>query len=221
MKPTVTCAAALFAASLFTLPRTMAVAGDAPILQVETIMPGGTGTMHYANELRLSAHASATLALKTDPGGKLIPVPGPQYPIDDTHVLLLGWSSYGGGMQTVHAMLVQVADGAVRLQRELMLSAARMAAPLIIRRNGPNELLLGIGEPGARLFNEGDWLLTFGPDSDQRLNIAQIRKLRFVAEVKREADMLYAPPVQNTRFPPRVAWLSVNACGFALPAGAR
>ena len=124
-------------------------AGDAPVLKVETAAQG-TGTMHYADELRLSAGASAALVLKTDPGGgKLIPVPGPQYPVDDTHVLLLGWSSYGGGMQTVHALLLQVEDGAVTLQRELTLSAmARNASPLIVRRDGPNKFALGYRRAG-------------------------------------------------------------------------
>ena len=201
-------------------PPGQAQTSPAPILKIETVSPTGTGTTHYAVELRLSAGASAPLVLKTDPGGKLIPIPGPQYRIDDTHVLLLGWSSYGGGMQTIHALLVQVENGNVTLRRELMLTAARTAAALIVRRDGSNEIRLGIGEPAARMLSERDWLLVLGPDSDQRLDIAQIR-LAFVAEQKREADALYAPPFQNTRFPARIAWLSVSASGFAPIVGGR
>jgi hypothetical protein len=170
----------------------------------------------------LSAGSSAPLILKSEPaGGKLIPIPGPQYRIDDSHVLLLGWSSYGGGMQTIHALLVQVDNGNVTLQRELTLTAARTASALIVRRDGPNDIRLGVGEPAARMSNETDWLLVFGPDSDQRLDMAQIRKLAFAAEAKREADTLYAPPFQNARFPVRVAWLSVSARRFAPVAGGR
>jgi hypothetical protein len=209
------------AATLLASPHGRAQTGPAPILKIETVSPTGTGTTHYAVELRLSAGASTPLVLKTDPGGKLVPVPGPQYRIDDSHVLLLGWSSYGGGMQTLHAMLLQIENGGVKLQRELMLTAARMAAPLIVRRNEPDELLLGIGEPGNRLFSERDWLLVLGPTTEERLDIAQIRKLAFVAEQKRETDALYAPPVQNAHFPARIAWLSVSASGFAPAAGGR
>ena len=154
--------------------------------------------MHFVDELRLSAGASAPLVLKTDPGGKLIPIPGPQFQVDDTHMLLLGWSSYGGGMQTIHALLVQVDNGNVTLQRELMLTAARTASALIVRRDGPNQIRLGIGEPAARMLSERDWLLVFGPDSDQRLDIAQIRSTRIVAIFRNRAGRsdTAARPVQ-------------------------
>ena len=209
------------AASLLVSPHGKAQTGTAPILKVETVSPAGTGTMHFVDELRLSVGASAPLVLKTQPGGKLIPLPGPQYQIDDSHVLLLGWSSYGGGMQTIHALLMHLEDGNVTLQRELMLTTARTASVLIVRRDGPDEIRLGVGEPAARLLSERDWLLVIGPDSDQRLDIVQIRKLTFATEAKRDADALYAPPFQNARFPARIAWLSVNASGFAPLAGGR
>jgi hypothetical protein len=214
-------AGALFAAALLLSAPGKAQTGAAPVLKVESLAPTGTGTTHYAVEMRLSTARSEPLVLKTQPGSKLIPVPGPQYPIDDSHVLLLGWSSYGGGMQTLHALLVQVENGSVKLQRELTLTAARMASPLIVRRDGLNGLLLGVGEPGPRLFNEGDWLLVLGPGKEDQLNIGAIRKLAFVSEAKRDADELYAPPFQNARFPARVTWLSVSANGFAPIAGGR
>jgi len=223
MKSAVWIAGALcMAASLLISPHGKAQTGTAPVLKVETAWPKGTGTTHYADELRLSAGASAALVLKTDPGGgKLIPVPGPQYPVDDTHVLLLGWSSYGGGMQTIHALLLRVENDTVTLQRELMLTMARNASALIVRRDGPNQIRLGIGEPAARMLSERDWLLVFGPDSDQWLDVAQIRKLTFATEAKRETDALYGPPFQNGSFPARVAWFSVSASGFAPMAGGR
>ena len=214
-------AGALFAAALLLSAPGKAQTGAAPMLKVESLAPTGTGTTHYAVEMRLSTGASEPLILRTQPGGKLIPVPGPQYPIDDSHVLLLGWSSYGGGMQTLHALLVQVDNSGVKLQRELTLTAARMASPLIVRRDEPNGLLLGVGEPGPRLFNEGDWSLVLGPTKEDHLDIGRIRKLAFVTEAKREADELYAPPFQNAGFPARVTWLSVSAGGFAPMTGRR
>jgi len=222
MKSAVCFAGALcLAASLLVSPHT--AMADA-ILKVEAAVPapGSTGTMHFVDELRLSVGSSAPLILKSEPAsGKLIPIPGPQYRIDDSHVLLLGWSSCGGGMQTIHALLVQLNNGKLALQRELTLTTARTASLLIVRHDGPNEIHLGVGEPAARMLSDGDWLLAFGPDNDQRLDIAQIRKLAFAARQKREADTLYAPPFQNARFPARVAWLSVSADGFAPMTGGR
>lgn len=211
------------AASLLVSPHT-AMADAAPPLKVEVTapVPGSSGTMHFVDELRLSVGSSAPLILKSEPAsGKLIPVPGPQYRIDDSHILLLGWSSYGSGMQTIHALLVQVDNGNVTLQRELTLTTARTTSVLVVRRDGPSEIRLGVGEPDARMLGERDWLLIFGPGSDQRLDMAQIRKLAFAAEAKRGADTLYAPPFQNARFPARVAWLSVSANGFAPMTGGR
>jgi hypothetical protein len=197
-------------------------AADA-VLKVESTAPtpGSSGTMHFVDELRLSAGSSAPLILKSEPGGKLIPLPGPQYQIDDSHVLLLGWSSYGSGMQTIHGLLLQVENSNVTLQRELTLTAARTASVLIVRREELNEIRLGVGEPASRPPGETDWLLLFGTHSDQRLDIARLRNLAFAAEAKREADTLYAPPFQNARFPARVTWLSVSASGFAPVTGGR
>jgi len=194
----------------------------APFLKIDSVSPTGSGTMHFADELRLSVGDFAPLVLKTDVGGgKLIPIPGPQYRIDGRHVLLLGWSSHGGGMQTLHAMLLRVDSGNVTLQRELMLTAARTASALIVRRGGPDQIRLGIGELPDRMWKEGDWQLLLGPDSEQRLDVGGIRKLAFVAEQKRDTDMLYAPAVQNARFPARVTWISVSPSGFAPMPGAR
>src|SRR6266851_1397649 len=87
--------ACCFAASVFVLEHTRVAAGAAPILKIEAVSPdsSSTGTLHYVDELRLSVGSYAPLIFKSELNGKLIPVPGPQYPIDDAHVLLLGWSS--------------------------------------------------------------------------------------------------------------------------------
>jgi hypothetical protein len=87
---------------------------------------------------------------------------------------------------------------------------------LVVRSDGPNDVRLGIGEPAEGPHDESDWLLAFGPAREEQLNAGQIRKLPFTAEAKHAADALYAPPFQKTRFPARIAWLSVSASGFAL-----
>src|SRR4029077_4562706 len=64
-----------------------------PVLKLETVdVPwGSTGTYHYVDELRGSAGSSAPLILRSSlEGDVLAPIPGPQYPLGDRHVLLLG-----------------------------------------------------------------------------------------------------------------------------------
>ena len=69
MKSAVWIAGALcMAASLLISPHGKAQTGTAPVLKVETVWPKGTGTTHYADELRLSAGASAALAAQDRSG---------------------------------------------------------------------------------------------------------------------------------------------------------
>jgi hypothetical protein len=193
-------------------------------LKVKVVSPpaGSTGTSHYVDELRLSVGGSAPLILRSDlDTGRLIPIPGPQYTVGDEHLLLLGWSSYGSGMQTIHALLLRVANDLVILQRELELTTSRLESALLIRRDGPDTILLGI--PMFMLITrpqDDDDMdprsLVFGPAKVDQLDSAQIQNLSYVAETQRNGDLLYSPPFQNAAFPQRVAWLSVGKDGFAL-----
>ncbi|HVT17312.1 MAG TPA: hypothetical protein VHQ90_14180 [Thermoanaerobaculia bacterium] len=211
------------AMSLFVLAPATAVAGPAPILKAEVVSPepGSTGTLHFAPELRLSVGSSAPLILRSDlETGRLVPIPGPQYPIGDHHVLLLGWSSYGSGMETIHALLLHVENDRVILQRELALTTDRSSSALLIRRDGLDTILLGIPERGPS-HNEDEWSLVFGAAKVERLDSGQIRKLPFVAEKMRSTDLLYTPPFQSVPHRERFAWLSVSTNGFTLLTRAR
>ncbi|MFL6233274.1 MAG: hypothetical protein ACJ76N_09090 [Thermoanaerobaculia bacterium] len=213
-----------FAIGLFFLVQATAMAGPAPILKVKAVSPGpgGTGTLHSENELRLSVGSSAPLILRSDlKSGRLIPIPGPQYPIGDQHVLLLGWSSPGSGLETINALLLHVENGRVLLQRELALTTDRTSSALLVRREGPDTILLGIPEQIGLSHNEDEWSLIFGPAKGEHLDSRQIRKLPFVAEKRRGTDLLYAPPFQDAPYPQRVAWLSVSTNGFVLLTPAR
>jgi hypothetical protein len=208
-----------FAMSLLVLAQATAMAGPAPILKVKAVSPGpgGTGTSHSADELRLSVGSSEPLILRSDAkSDRLIPIPGPQYPIGDKHILLLGWSSQGSGMETINALLLHVENGRVLLQSELALTTDRASAALLVRREGPDTILLGIPERTGLSHNEDEWSLVFGPTKGEHLDARQIRRLPLVAEKRRSADLLYAPPFQAAPYPQRVAWLSASRNGFAL-----
>ena len=128
------------------------LAQAAPVVTVEATYPrqGSTGTSHYADALRLRVADGPALILKSQGDGALLPLPGPQFPLGENHVLLLGWSSGGGGMETIHALLLKIDGGKPTLQHSLTLTGgpqSRRRAPGA-RRGGPGAILLGIPEQG-------------------------------------------------------------------------
>ncbi|HZR01634.1 MAG TPA: hypothetical protein VFA81_00505 [Burkholderiales bacterium] len=196
-----------------------AIAGNAPALHIEVAAklnePGGT--YHYATELRLSAPGAAPLILKGDEeNDHFLPIPGPQYAISSDHALLLGWSSYGGGMETIHGLLLRVDNGHVVLQRELALTAARLNAGLVIRRDGPDKVLLGVAERPDTGHEQDEWSLALG--SEKHLNWTELARLPYFPADQQDADVFYFPPIgfdvgHTFR---RVAWISASTNGFAI-----
>jgi hypothetical protein len=177
----------------------LGVTPASPVVQVETVdVPWGeTGTYHYVQELRLRAGQSAPLVLRTSlEHDVLAPIPGPQYPLGDRHVLLMGWSSTGGGTETLHAMVLEVAPAGVRLRRHLTMTRNRGNSVLFVRRVAPAEVLLGLLEPaeGPPRYEEDDYSLVLGPARGERLSWPQVRKLAYEAAELRATDYVYAPP---------------------------
>lgn len=201
-----------------------AAAIGAPTLHVDSHSePGDTGTMHYVDELSVGVGDATPLILASDVGGGVLrPVPGPQYSVGDNDVVLLGWSSWGGGMQTVHAMLFHVDGKRVALRGELTFTGGRRETGFVMRRDGLQRMLLGIPEPSAVVHEEDEWALRLGPEPAEPLKMEQIRKLPFVDATRREGDQAYFPPFgSGAGATARVAWISVDANGFAISADAR
>lgn len=195
-----------------------------PVLQVDTrAEPGNTGTMHHVDEIRVSVGDTAPLILASDIGrGVVRPIPGPQYSIGDSDVLLIGWSSQGGGMQTVHALLFHIDGSSAALHGELTFTGDRRQTGFVMRRDGPQRMLLGIPEPAGVVQEADEWALLLQPAPAEPLKMEQIRKLPFVDAAHREGDRAYFPPFgSDTRAPSRVAWISADAGGFAVSADTR
>jgi hypothetical protein len=192
-----------------------ALADPAPTVEVDFRSTQG-GTHHFADELRLSAAGQTPLILKSDiAADRLQPLPGPQFPIGNDHVLLLGVSSYGSGMESLHALLLQIANGQVTLQQELRLTSTRASSVLLVRRAGADTILLGIPER-IDCGNEPEACLAYGPAKTGRLDAHQIEELRFVAEDRHETDLVFSWPFEKP-YPERVGWLSVTRDGVAVP----
>jgi hypothetical protein len=72
---------------------------------------GTGGTTHCADRVTVRGRNGAELVWQTREdafasGGALAPLIEQQRRLDDRHVMLLGWSSSGGGMQSYHAISV-------------------------------------------------------------------------------------------------------------------
>lgn len=85
-------------------------------LRIATRVDTDTGSMHYAERLRVSSLRGGELVFTTTDddvarGRPLAPILGGFVRLDADHALLLGWSSWGGGMQTYDALVVAEAKG--------------------------------------------------------------------------------------------------------------
>ena len=167
--------------------------------------------MHYAEALTLSIGSARPLRL-TD---SLLPIPGPSFALSGSRFLLLGWSSTGSGMQSIHAFLVGIRKGAVKRLGVVVSHTDRTSSALLVRRDAHGSLLLGLPEPSdSFLHNEDEWFLAV-PGRPQ-LQLDAIRRLAFEDVTCRPDDLIYSPPFQRAPCPARVTWISVTAAGFAL-----
>ncbi|WP_257385974.1 hypothetical protein [Tahibacter caeni] len=191
--------------------------GCAPELSVAATLPqDSTGTMHYAESLTIGIGDAAPLRMQAPPGAELLPLPGPCHRLGGRRFLLLGWSSSGGGMQSIQALVVAVRAGAVVRVDRLDYVSARTNAGLLVRRTGDGEVRLGVPEPGADPVHEpADWALEFGAAPRRHLSLAGLRALAFDVVEPAAGDTFYAPPLQAAPTPARVAWMAITPSGFS------
>ena len=173
-----------------------------------------TGTMHYAVKVTVALGEATPLVLE----GPMLPIPGPHFRLGDSRFLLLGWSSGGSGMQTMHVLLIRVRRGAVVLDRELTVMTDRSSAGLLVRV-GTQSARIGLPKPPADFVsNPDEWFLNLGGES---LDFQHMRKLRFVTVQPQKGDLFYTASSPPSPMPKRVAWIDVTANGFVFSAAAR
>ena len=158
-----------------------------------------TGTTHHAEKLTLSIGDATPLVLENEP-----PLPGPSFQLADGRFLLLGWSSYGAGMQSIHAFVFGVRNGEVVLDRELVVTTDRVNAGVVVRG-----ARIGIPEPPRDfVHNAEDWAVSHG-HACPVFDLAGMRELDYEPFVKRKGDVFYKPPKQDAPFPAQVSWVDV------------
>src|SRR5947207_4995147 len=192
-----------------------AVTAQAPrsALTVQAQYPeGDTGTTHFVEMLTLSITSARPLRVP----GSFLPIPGPSFQLPDARFILLGWSSPGSGMQSMHALLVGVRAGSVTLFDQLIYFTDRPNAAFLVRIEPDGSVLIGIPEPSDFRHYEDEWSLQYGLRGRHRLLIDSIRKLSFERVASRSNDIFYAPPTNAAPRTARVAWVHVTNTGFAM-----
>jgi hypothetical protein len=172
------------------------------------------GNMHYAERVEVSSGRGRPLVLVTDvEKGVLAPLVGRQVPVGQRHALLLGWSSWGAGMETVQAILVRVDPDGVVLQDRLELTTDRSSAGVLLRTDG-GRVRIGVPRPAEPAHHGEDWALSF---AGRRLDLAGIRSLRYAPRTGADAAAAcYCPPLDIE--PPGaegpIAWFLAGEAGF-------
>lgn len=186
-------------------------ASDADLVVHAQLPAEETGTMHYAESLRIEVGSAEPLIIDEAP----VPLPGPHFRLPGGRFLLLGWSSPGVGMQSMHALLISVRDHAVRLDRQMTISTDRGSSGLLLRFADDRHVRIGIAEPeGWSGSDQAMWFLNLGDGAS--LDFAAMQRLRFERVVHQKTDRFYDGSRPPKRAPKRVAWIDITPDGFAL-----
>lgn len=177
-----------------------------------------TGTTHVADEVVITT-ARGTVHLKNadDEGGEVIPLFEQIYTVSRHRWLALGWSSYGEGMQTEHAWLIDDRSKPLVVDK-LGWTTDRSHAGLALDTS--DKLLVGIplplssssdsGEDEPSLHNEGDWQLAHGERTFTLPEVAQLP----ASESHLMAVRAYTPPLQQSAsergWSGRFVWFAVG-----------
>jgi hypothetical protein len=207
--------------------------GPSDNLTFDVKMDKDGGTMHYASVLTIRLRGAKPLVMKSDVntgGGVMAPLPNWWHRLDNSTFLVLGWSSWGGGMQTNHALLIAKVRDSLKLVDELEVETDRGSAGLLIcvDKDDPR---IGIPEPPIH-EHPGDWHVSAGK---RQALLDEMRNLPYAILSESEADLFsrhegvnrgktdrfcYTPPFFSDDVVDRkVAWFRIIPNGFEWPAG--
>jgi hypothetical protein len=193
---------------------------SAPLPTVTVAAAKDTGTMHYAERVTI-ADATGTPLVLTLPddaiekGKELLPLFSSRIlRAGSNRFVIIGWSSTGAGMQTMHAWTFRTASGqAPAIIDRLALTTDRASAGLVIDARSD---AVRIGIPwtfDGSLHDADEWKLKVG---GQTKKLADVRALEFTSE-SGTLDTYRAPFAGSAFVDTRVAWFRADASGFRRP----
>lgn len=178
----------------------------------------GGGTMHFAERVTFRGTSGPALVVSThddEKGGDLVPLFGREMalPGDPSAVLLLGWSSTGSGMETVHAWIVRAASHrAPVIVAKLAWTTDRASAGFIV------DLSQGVrvGVPwtfDGPMHDASEWALEIGT---RPLALVDVKGLTFQPTTANYDS--YCPPFGAPAWPAatRVFWIVATPFGFQM-----
>jgi hypothetical protein len=193
---------------------------DSNGLRVELAWQTQTGTTHVAEQLTLVA-AGGTLDLVADEQGLVEHVPmlhEQPLPLVD-HVLaagtsrwiVLGWSSYGGGMQSEHVWLVEDGKSGPQIVDSIMWTTTRRAAGVAVDASAAPRI--GVPLPNGHV--DDDWQLQHG---DRTLAVSELHELPAHDMKLAAIARYYTPPLHlspaEQGWTGRFVWFQAGAHGL-------
>lgn len=185
---------------------------NGPGIAIEMSWMTMTGTTHVAEALAITT-ARGTLQL----GDGGLPLVERVLAVDARHWLVLGWSSFGEGMQSEHAWLVEDLGVGPVVADSLTWTTDRAHAGLAVAAF--TRPVVGIPLPARRdgLHDEGDWNLRHGADE---LALADVEKLPADRANVKSLPGHYTPPFDTAPaqrgWSGRFVWFEISGDKLAL-----
>jgi hypothetical protein len=95
-----------------------------PRLEIESYPAEDSGTMHYAARTVIRLAGASPLEVSAEDEDTQQPILEKQFALTDSRFLVLGFSSEGAGMQTIHALLIENVANRLVIKDELKFHSA-------------------------------------------------------------------------------------------------
>jgi hypothetical protein len=153
-----------------------------------------TGTYHFADRLVIESDSGKLVVEDKPESDSQVPLIEKVIDAGRGRWLVLGWSSYGEGMQTEHAWLVVDGKHGPRIADKLEWTSDRAHAGLAL---DAKRLRIGIPLPARseQLHNGSDWKLVIGKRARW---LSDVRRMRSAATHLADLPGRYTPPFNAT-----------------------
>jgi hypothetical protein len=188
------------------------VSGDG--IKIEVSWWTMTGTTHVADELVITTKRGKLRLQSDEESGNALPLVEKVYDAGRGRWVVLGWSSFGGGMETVHAWIV---DATPRVLDKLEWTTDRSHAGVAVDTSSgvrvgiPLPIVVGDDDEEPGLHDDEDWRLAHGT---RNLSLANVNKLPAIETPLASLPGYYTPPFQT---PPserhwsgRIVWFAAG-----------
>ncbi|MFT3698703.1 MAG: hypothetical protein QM831_36490 [Kofleriaceae bacterium] len=154
-----------------------------------------TGTTHEATNVTLSVGDAKVVRF----GGDQLPLIEKAIQLAPDRWLAIGWSSYGSGMETMSAWIVQRKKDALKIIDELYWTSDRTSAGFAIE-DDKGTLRIGIPQQTGTAHDPDEWKLVIGAKT------IDVTKLRYA----KVSTTLFAPPMPDKPCACALTWVAAT-----------